>query len=40
VRKILDTTVQLAGKVDWAWIDDEMAPLYDLLLCFHEAESS
>lgn len=20
--------VQLAGRVDWAWIDDEMAPLY------------
>jgi len=20
--------VQLAGKVDWAWIDNEMAPLY------------
>jgi IS5 family transposase len=20
--------VQLAGKIDWAWIDDEIAPLY------------
>ena len=20
--------VQLAGEVDWAWIDNEMAPLY------------
>ena len=20
--------LQLAGKVDWAWIDEEMAPLY------------
>ena len=20
--------VQLAGRIDWAWIDEEMAPLY------------
>jgi len=20
--------VQLAGKIDWAWIDEEIAPLY------------